>query len=121
MRRYGIKYGLIGRNGVGKSTLLRQISDGTIPLPSNVRRVLANSFNATFVRPQMKFQVVCGAQEIQIAYPRISFQHGLILFEISHQFTDRRPTIEVMCLHVEQEIVTDAQISTVVVSSLAEL
>ena len=31
---YGTKYGLIGRNGVGKSTLLRALSERRIPLPS---------------------------------------------------------------------------------------
>lgn len=31
---YGLKYGLIGRNGVGKSTLLRALSMKQIPLPS---------------------------------------------------------------------------------------
>ena len=30
---YGVKYGLVGRNGVGKSTLLRAIADKTIKLP----------------------------------------------------------------------------------------
>jgi len=31
---YGVKYGLVGRNGVGKTTLLRQLSEGLIRLPS---------------------------------------------------------------------------------------
>ena len=30
---YGVKYGLVGRNGVGKTTLLRQLSEGIIALP----------------------------------------------------------------------------------------
>eukprot|EP00958_Prasinococcus_capsulatus_P002168 scaffold200_cov401-Prasinococcus_capsulatus_cf.AAC.4 len=30
---YGVKYGLVGRNGVGKSTLLRAISDRTVKIP----------------------------------------------------------------------------------------
>jgi ATP-binding cassette subfamily F protein 2 len=30
---YGVKYGLVGRNGVGKSTLLRAIANKTIKLP----------------------------------------------------------------------------------------
>ncbi|EOD13146.1 hypothetical protein EMIHUDRAFT_452041 [Emiliania huxleyi CCMP1516] len=30
----GVKYGLVGRNGVGKTTLLRQLSEGLIRLPS---------------------------------------------------------------------------------------
>tara|TARA_B100000513_G_scaffold71704_2_gene28805 strand:+ start:11334 stop:13796 length:2463 start_codon:yes stop_codon:yes gene_type:complete len=30
---YGVKYGLVGRNGVGKTTLLRHLADGRIPLP----------------------------------------------------------------------------------------
>lgn len=34
----GVKYGLIGRNGVGKSTLLRAISerDGRVPIPDHI-------------------------------------------------------------------------------------
>ena len=30
---YGVKYGLVGRNGVGKTTLLRHLAEGLIPLP----------------------------------------------------------------------------------------
>ena len=30
---YGVKYGLVGRNGVGKTTLLRHLADGRITLP----------------------------------------------------------------------------------------
>ena len=30
---YGVKYGLVGRNGVGKTTLLRQLAEGQIALP----------------------------------------------------------------------------------------
>uniref|UniRef100_A0A7S3ELP2 Probable ATP-dependent transporter ycf16 n=3 Tax=Rhodosorus marinus TaxID=101924 RepID=A0A7S3ELP2_9RHOD len=33
---YGRKYGLIGRNGVGKSTLLRSLYNREIPIPENV-------------------------------------------------------------------------------------
>jgi len=33
---YGTKYGLIGRNGVGKSTLLHLISDRKVPIPAHV-------------------------------------------------------------------------------------
>ena len=29
----GVNYGLVGRNGVGKTTLLRQLSEGLIRLP----------------------------------------------------------------------------------------
>ena len=31
---FGVKYGLVGRNGVGKTTLLRQLAEGIIALPS---------------------------------------------------------------------------------------
>jgi len=30
---FGVKYGLVGRNGVGKTTLLRHLAEGLIPLP----------------------------------------------------------------------------------------
>ena len=30
---FGLNYGLVGRNGVGKTTLLRHLADGRIPLP----------------------------------------------------------------------------------------
>ncbi|QKF94253.1 ABC transporter [Fadolivirus algeromassiliense] len=33
---YGRKYGLIGRNGLGKSTLLKQLSERIIPIPNNI-------------------------------------------------------------------------------------
>ena len=33
---YGTKYGLIGRNGVGKSTLLHHLSQRKVPLPAHV-------------------------------------------------------------------------------------
>ena len=33
---YGRKYALIGHNGLGKSTLLKQINDKIIPVPSNI-------------------------------------------------------------------------------------
>lgn len=33
----GIKYGLVGRNGIGKSTLLKQMADGTIPIDPEIR------------------------------------------------------------------------------------
>lgn len=36
---YGFKYGLVGRNGVGKTTLLRAISAGDIKLPEYLRVV----------------------------------------------------------------------------------
>jgi ATP-binding cassette, subfamily F, member 1 len=32
----GTKYGLIGKNGIGKSSLLKQISDRVIPIPHNI-------------------------------------------------------------------------------------
>jgi ATP-binding cassette subfamily F protein 3 len=34
---YGRKYGLVGKNGVGKSTLLRAIANGELQVPSNLR------------------------------------------------------------------------------------
>ncbi|CDW60980.1 Putative ABC transporter, ATP-binding protein [Trichuris trichiura] len=37
LRMYkGKRYGLVGRNGVGKTTLLRMISSGNIQLPSHL-------------------------------------------------------------------------------------
>ena len=33
---YGRRYGLIGRNGVGKSTLLRHIALREVPVPSHI-------------------------------------------------------------------------------------
>lgn len=33
---YGRRYGLIGRNGVGKSTLLRHIAMREVPIPSHI-------------------------------------------------------------------------------------
>ncbi|GIQ90915.1 hypothetical protein KIPB_013910, partial [Kipferlia bialata] len=33
---YGKRYGLIGENGVGKSTLLRHVNNGTFPLPKDL-------------------------------------------------------------------------------------
>ncbi len=33
---YGIKYGLCGRNGVGKSTLLHMISNGSLIIPAHI-------------------------------------------------------------------------------------
>lgn len=33
---YGRRYGLVGRNGLGKSTLLRMISDGQLRIPSHI-------------------------------------------------------------------------------------
>ena len=36
---YGVKYGLVGRNGVGKTTLLRHLAEGLIPLPRHLHTV----------------------------------------------------------------------------------
>ena len=36
---YGVKYGLVGRNGVGKTTLLRHLADGRITLPKFIKCV----------------------------------------------------------------------------------
>lgn len=33
---YGRRYGLVGRNGLGKSTLLRMISGGQLRIPSHI-------------------------------------------------------------------------------------
>lgn len=33
---YGVKYGLVGINGIGKSTLLQQMSDRTIPVDPSI-------------------------------------------------------------------------------------
>ena len=33
---HGRRYGLIGRNGVGKSTLLRHIAMREVPIPSHI-------------------------------------------------------------------------------------
>lgn len=33
---YGRRYGLVGRNGLGKSTLLRMISCGQLRIPSHI-------------------------------------------------------------------------------------
>ena len=35
----GFKYGLVGRNGVGKTTLLRHLAEGLIPLPRHLHTV----------------------------------------------------------------------------------
>jgi len=32
----GVKYGLIGKNGIGKSSLLKQVADRTIPIPHHI-------------------------------------------------------------------------------------
>ncbi|RWS05023.1 ATP-binding cassette sub-family F member 3-like protein [Dinothrombium tinctorium] len=34
---YGQRYGLIGRNGIGKSTLLKALSNGSLRIPSHIR------------------------------------------------------------------------------------
>jgi len=36
---FGVKYGLVGRNGVGKTTLLRHLAEGIIQLPSFINVV----------------------------------------------------------------------------------
>ncbi|KNC52494.1 ATP-dependent transporter [Thecamonas trahens ATCC 50062] len=36
---FGRRYGLIGQNGVGKSTLLRHIANGDLPLPSSMTKL----------------------------------------------------------------------------------
>ena len=33
---YGQKYGLVGNNGIGKTTLLKQMSDGTLPIEKHI-------------------------------------------------------------------------------------
>lgn len=33
---YGHKYGLVGRNGIGKTTLLKMISSGQLIIPNNI-------------------------------------------------------------------------------------
>lgn len=33
---YGRRYGLVGRNGIGKTTLLRMISSGQLRIPSHI-------------------------------------------------------------------------------------
>lgn len=33
---FGRRYGLVGRNGLGKSTLLRMISNGSLRIPTHV-------------------------------------------------------------------------------------
>jgi ATP-binding cassette subfamily F protein 3 len=35
----GVRYGLVGKNGIGKSTLLRHIANGDLPLPADLKIV----------------------------------------------------------------------------------
>ena len=47
---YGRRYGLIGRNGVGKSTLLRHIALRDVPIPPYI--------TILFVEQEVSFQIV---------------------------------------------------------------
>lgn len=62
---YGRRYGLVGRNGLGKSTLLRMISGGQLRIPSHIsilhveQEVLLNMlFFSVFYYDCNIFQVV---------------------------------------------------------------